>query len=137
MAFVDLGKVFDIVPREVVWWLFEISAIWVWIVSVIRAMNEDATTKVRFNGRESYAFSVRMGVHQEFVLSPLLFIIVLKALSREFREGLLMELLYADDLLLMAESEELLIEKLRKWRNGIKAKSLRGNAGKTKVMQCR
>ena len=39
---------------------------------------------------------------------------MLEALSREFREGLPMELLYADDLVLMAESEELLIEKVRK-----------------------
>ena len=47
-----------------------------WIVSVIKAMYEDATT-VRVNGRESKAFSVRVGVHQGSVLSPLLFIIVL------------------------------------------------------------
>ena len=43
-----------------------------------------------------------------------------------------MELLYADDLVLMAESEELLMEKLRKWKKGIEAKGLRVNAGKTK-----
>ena len=43
----------------------------------------------------------------------------LEALSREFREGLPMELLYADDLVLMAESEELLMEKSRKWKNGM------------------
>ena len=35
-----------------------------WIVSVIKAMYEDATTTVRVNGRESKAFSVRVGVHQ-------------------------------------------------------------------------
>ena len=64
-----------------------------WIVSVIKAMYEDATTTVRVNGRESKAFSVRVGVHQGSVLSPLLFIIVLEALSREFKEGLPMELL--------------------------------------------
>ena len=29
------------------------------------------------------------------------------------------------------------MEKLRKWKNGMEAKSLRVNAGKTKVMQCR
>ena len=34
---------------------------------------------------------------------------------------------------LMAESEELLMEKLRKWKNGMEAKGLRVNAGKTKV----
>ena len=47
-----------------------------------------------------------------------------------------MELLYADDLVLMAESEELPMEKLRKWKKGMEAKSLRVNVGKTKVMQC-
>ena len=82
------------------------------IVSVIKAMYEDATTTVRVNGRESKAFSVRVGVHQGSVFSPLLFIIVLEALSREFREGLPMELLYADDLVLVAGTEELLMEKL-------------------------
>ena len=48
-----------------------------------------------------------------------------------------MELLYADDLVLMAESKELLMEKLRKWKKGMEAKGLRVNADKTKVMQCR
>ena len=52
-------------------------------------------------------------MHQGSVLSPLLFIIVLEALSREFREGLPMELLYVDDLVLVAKTEELLMEKLR------------------------
>ena len=48
-----------------------------------------------------------------------------------------MELLYADDLVLMAESKELLMKKLKKWKKGMEAKGLRVNAGKTKVMQCR
>ena len=47
-----------------------------------------------------------------------------------------MELLYADDLVLVAETEELLMEKLRKWKNGMELKGLRVNIGKTKVMRC-
>ena len=123
-------------PREVVWWALRCLGVDEWIVSVIKAMYEDATTTVRVNGRESKAFSVRVGVHQGSVLSPLLFIIVLEALSREFREGLPMELLYADDLVLVAETEELLLEKLRKWKKGMELKGLRVNIGKTKVMRC-
>ena len=136
MAFVDLEKAFDRVPREVVWWALRCLGVDEWIVSVIKAMYEDATTTVRVNGRESKAFSVRVGVHQGSVLSLLLFIIVLEALSREFREGLPMELLYADDLVLVAETEELLMEKLRKWKRGMELKGLRVNIGKTKVMRC-
>ena len=53
-------------------------------------------------------------MHQRSVLSQLLFVIVLEALSREFRAGLPMELLYADDLGLMAETLELLKERIVK-----------------------
>ena len=85
-------------------------------MSVIKAMYEDARTAVKIDGRESKTFGVRVGVHQGSVLSPLLFIIVLEALSREFREGLPVELLYADDLVLVAESEELLVARLENGR---------------------
>ena len=105
-------------------------------MSVIKAMYEDASTKVRMNGREMRDFNVKVGVHQGSVLSPLLFIIVLEALSREFREGLPMGLLYVDDLVLIADTKELSLEKVRKWKEGMEKKGLRVNAGKTKVMWC-
>ena len=44
-----------------------------------------------------------------------------------------MELLYADDLVLVAETEELLMEKLCKWKRGMELKGLRVNIGKSKV----
>ena len=49
----DLEKAFDRVPREVVWWALRCLGVDEWIVSVIKAMYEDATTTVRVNGRES------------------------------------------------------------------------------------
>ena len=91
-------------------------------------MYEEATTKVRVNGREREVFNVKVRVHQGPILSPLLFIIMLKALCREFRfrEGLADELLYAYVLVLIAaETEELLLEKLRKWKKGMKVKGLK------------
>ena len=42
-----------------------------------------------------------MGMHQGSGLSPLLFVIVIEAISREFRVALPWELLYADDLAVM------------------------------------
>ena len=58
------------------------------------------------------------------------------ALSREFREGLPMELLYAEDLVLIAETKLLLL-KVRKWKEGMEKKGLRVNAGKTKITSCK
>jgi len=104
MAFVDLENAFDRVPREVVWWALRELGVDEWIVEVIKSMYEDATTAVRINGRMSKGFRVNVGVHQGSVLSPLLFVIVLEALSRKFKGGLPLELLYADDLVLMAET---------------------------------
>ena len=46
------------------------------------------------------------------------------------------ELLYADDLVLLADSEEDLKRKLQRWKSGLEAKGLRVNVGKTKVMKC-
>jgi hypothetical protein len=65
-----------------------------WLVTVIQAMHADTSTMVRLNGRVSKGFNVRVGVHQGSVLSPLLFIIVMEALSQNFRGGLPMELPY-------------------------------------------
>ena len=79
---------------------------------------------------------MKIGVHQGSVLSPLFFIILLKASSRAFRDGLPMELLYADDLVLMANSLEELLEKTGKWRVGMEGKGLRVNLSKTKVIRC-
>ena len=105
-------------------------------MGVIKAMYVGATTAVRVNDKESAEFKVKVGVHQGSVLSPMLFIIVMDALSAEFRDGLPWELLYADDLVLMADSESQLLVKIARWKAGIEAKGLRVNMGKTKVMRC-
>ena len=48
---------------------------------------------------------MKVGLHQGSVLSPLLIVIVMEMISRELQAGLPRELLYADDLILMAETE--------------------------------
>ena len=73
-------------------------------MNIIKIMSEGVTTAVKFRDGESKEFEVKVGVHQGSVLSPLLFI-VLEALST-FKVGLPWELFCADDLALIAESEE-------------------------------
>ena len=87
-----------------------------------------------YGGSVSEWFGVYVGVHQGSVLSPLLFIIVMEAVTHSVREGLPWEMLYADDLVLVGKCEEELKEKLRKWNECLKHKGLKINEDKTKVM---
>ena len=64
------------------------------IVSVMIAMYEDATMTVKGNGREGKDFRVRVGVCQSSVHSPLQILIVLEALSTEFRVGWSMQMIF-------------------------------------------
>ena len=85
----------------------------------------------RVNGQYSEEFGVWIGVHQGSVLSPLLFILVLEALSLEFPTGEPWELLYADDLTVIADTLEECITKLKAWKNGMENRGLRVNMKKT------
>ena len=134
MAFVDLEKAFDRVPRDVIWWAMRKLGIDEWLVRLVQSMYTDVRSRVRVGNGYSEEFGVGVGVHQGSVLSPLLFIIVLEALSREFCTGCPWELLYADDLMISAESMEELLVKLKTWKTEMEKKGLRVNMGKTKIM---
>ena len=55
-------------------------------------------------------------------------------ISREIRVALPWELLYADDLAVIAETEEELINRLNEWKENVESKGMRVNMNKTKVM---
>ena len=77
---------------------------------------------------------MKVGLHQGSVLSPLLFSAVMDVVSSEARSGLPSELLYADDLVLMAPTMEQLFRCVAEWRASLIDKELNVNAGKSKVM---
>ena len=70
-------------------------------------------------------FVVKGSVHQRSVLSPLLFNMVLKALSED---------LYADDLVINADSLEECVRRLLVWQEAMEQKGLHINIGKTQIM---
>jgi len=80
--------------------------------SVVMCMYTGAKTVVRTVYGNSNNFEVKVSMLQGSALSPLLFVIVVEALSRELRVTLPWELLYADDLVVIAETEDDLIKRL-------------------------
>lgn len=89
------------------------------IVTLIIAMQQNTKSKVRINNEFKDEFLVNSDVHVSSVLSPFQLIIMLEALSNEFRTGYPCKLQYVDDLKIISESIDMIqidlkVNKLRK-----------------------
>ena len=137
MVFVDLEKAFDRVPRKVIEYALRKKGVVENMVQAVMEMYEDVEAVVTEEGVRSGVFEVKVGVHQGSVLSPLLFSCVMDVLMEEVRrkEGCRC-LLYADDIVLVAESRQQVMEWYREWKVAIEMKGLKINEAKTKGMRC-
>ena len=99
------------------------------------SFHKGCKTAVSIDGEISSSFSVKVGIHQGSALSPLLFIMVMDVLTEYVRDGSLMELLYADDLVLCGELLNKVLDKYERWKYTVEGKGLRVNVNKTKGMK--
>jgi len=83
-----------------------------WLVSAVMSIHTGAKTVLRTVYDNSNGFEIKIGIYQGSALSPLLFVIVMEASSREFRVIFPWELLYTNDLVVMAETEDDLTKRL-------------------------
>ena len=73
---------------------------------LVQGMYANEWSYVRVSEGYREVFEVKVGVHQGSILSMLLFIIVLEALSHKFNSGFPWEDLNSDDLVIITESLE-------------------------------
>ena len=104
------------------------------LIRTVQVMYRNEKSSVRISGQYSPWFDVQVGVHQCSVLNSILFTIAMEVLSCHFRASCSWELLFADDLVIIAEILVELLEKFRVWKINLEAKDLRVNVGKTKIM---
>ena len=76
-AFVGLGQTFDRVPGEVLRWALRKLGVDEWLIRTVIALYTEACTVVRTDTGLSESFEVKVGLHQESLLSPLLFAAVM------------------------------------------------------------
>ena len=132
LAFINLEKAFDRVPRRILWWAMRNLRINEWIIQINKSIYYSTHSKVSITNSYSNQINISVGVHQGSMLSPLLFIIVMKDLTCEFRTGCTLKLLYADDLIIIAELLGELKVRLKNWKDGLEEKGPKVNVGKTK-----
>ena len=99
-----MEKAFDLVLRKVIRFTLRRKSVPEYLVNEVMSLYEGYKTAVSVDGELSSSFSVKVGVDQGSALSPLLFIMVMDILTEDVRDGSLIELLYAGDLVLCGKS---------------------------------
>ena len=87
-AFIDLTKPFDTVNRDLFWKVlakFDCSS---YVLTMLREFDDGMKSRVVIGGEKSDSFEVLVGVKQECVLAPVIFNLLLVAVTLVFRNGL-------------------------------------------------
>ncbi|EYB91134.1 hypothetical protein Y032_0210g2145 [Ancylostoma ceylanicum] len=95
IAFLDLEKAYDRLPRAVIWDLMRERGIPEYMVKTVQVMYEGTTARVRTSLGTTSKFDITVGVHQGSALSPFLFIMTLDTVVKHLLEGPPSTLLYA------------------------------------------
>ena len=143
-CFIDFTKAFDLLVRENIWVKLIKIGVRGNILNVLRSMYENVKSRVKINNTLSDTFICSLGVRQGDCLSPFLFSIYVNDLEETFiREGFkgisigmfkLFLLLYADDIVVMAESISDLQNAMNILKDYCDKWKLTVNVNKTKAM---
>ena len=119
--------VFDKVPRKLLIWAMRKNRTPEGLVRSMTSLYEGTKTRVRVNCELSEELEVKVGMHQEPVMSSLCFLVAVDVVTELAREGVLSELLYADDLVMMSKTIEILVNTFIKWKEASISKGFKVN----------
>ena len=141
--FVDFEKAFDRINRQALFNKLASSSVSTKFLRMIKALYKDVKARVRTPTGVTDDFNCPHGVRQGCTLSPLLFSLFLNDLNEYISEGChgvslsltrIFTLLYADDLVLVAESKIELQRMINRLKSYCDMWNLKINLQKTKVV---
>lgn len=144
-AFVDFKQAFDTIDHNILYSKLYSLGISSKIIRIIKSLYDEAFMSIRANNAFSKPYEISEGVLQGESLSPLLFSLFIADIEQFFldrgHQGLnidnvnnLLLLLYADDLVILSDSQSDLNKKLRTLAEYANSNKLTVNTTKTKVM---
>ncbi len=142
MCFVDLEKAFDCVPRGILWRVLWENGVRGPMLRAVRSLYNRSRSLVRIAGSKSDLFPVHVGLRQSCPLSPVLFIIFMDRISRRsqgpegvgFGDHAISSLLFADDVVVLATSDQDLQHALGRFAAECEAVGMRSRASKSEAM---
>ena len=143
-CFIDFQKAFDSVDRVKLWHKIFQSGVQGKMLKIIRSLYNNVKSCVKYKGILGEFFSNKVGLMQGETLSPLLFSLYVNDFERHFMSDNcpsvelqvlnLFVLMYADDMVIFADSPEGLQKMLNSVHSYTDEWSLRVNVEKTKVV---
>ena len=148
----DLEKAYDRVDRDAMWNVLRMYGIGGRLLQGVKSLYVGSKACVRVGNEVSEWFPVRVGLRQGCVMSPWLFNLYIDGVVREVNarapgrglklvhgndnEWELNQLLFADDTVVVADSERKLCQLVTEFGRVCERRKLRVNVGKSKVMRC-
>jgi hypothetical protein len=136
MVFMDLGKAYDKVPRNVMWWALQKQKVSIKYITPIKDVYDNVVTSVRTSDRDTNDFPINIGLYQGSALSPYLLSLVMDEVTRDIQGGVPWHMLFVDDVVLVDESRTRVDQKLKLWRRTLEAKGFRVSRSKMVYMKC-
>lgn len=148
LAFMDMEKAFDRVPRVKLWECLREKNVGEKLIRVIKCLYRETRNKIISKNAESEIFITNEGVRQGGCLSPLLFIIYMDHLIRaansrtkslelgykNMEKVAISECAFADDVAIMAGNAKDLATNLKIWNEVLNKNGMKMNKSKTKIM---
>nr|AOE48155.1 hypothetical protein [Eumigus monticolus] len=164
IAFIDLSKAFDSVNRAALWKILALYGFPPKFITILRLLYTDVTATVISNDAAGDPFHINTGVKQGCVIAPTLFSLYVATVMQLIKDDLpsgiqityrmdgklfnlsrlkartrtssaaLVELQYADDNAVVAQSEEDLVKILNAFSSAYKKIGLKLNTNKTQIL---
>ena len=132
--FIDLEKAYDNIPRSIVWDSLKNSGISRRYIEVIQDMYDRVSTNIHTPVGMTESFPIKVGLHQGPALNSFIFTVIMEEISKSIWKTVPLCMLFADDIVLVAETKEEANSKLEEWREVLKGKGLRISRTKTEYL---
>ena len=91
-------------------------------IKVTIEMYANIETSVKVKCTRSESFDAKVGVNQGSILSPLLFALVIDEETKDITEGVIREMLHADDLVLVEDNKKEMKSRYTRWKKALQDK---------------
>nr|XP_027215958.1 uncharacterized protein LOC113808684 [Penaeus vannamei] len=124
MALIELEKAYDCVPRSEVWRRMREKGVSEKYVILVQDMYRDVTSQISSCVGITDEFNIKVGLHQGSTLSSYIFDLIMDVLSEGIREEAPWTMLFADDIVLVRNTNESLRDKLSQWKRALEDRGL-------------